>query len=66
MKGDEAQLRIHHKISHSDTGLQAVDFVSYSIYRLFERGESNLYSLIKPKVKVLKKLFFKKEKSGPY
>ncbi len=58
-------LKIHHKISQSDAGLQAVDFVSYAIYRLFEHGKDDLYSIIEPKVKTMKKLFFK-EKSGPY
>lgn len=50
--------RIYHKPSESDPGIQAVDFISYAVFRELEYSERELYSLIDSKVTVKKRLFF--------
>lgn len=36
--------------SHEEKGLQAVDFVSWAIFRKYERGDFEFYELIKDKI----------------
>lgn len=43
--------------SHDEKGLQAVDFISYAIYRKYERGDFELYEIIKDKIADEKLLF---------
>ena len=50
--------------SRKSYGLQAVDFVSYSLFRKYERKDKKYYQIIEKRVKGEKKLFLNK-KSGP-
>ncbi len=45
--------------SRKSLGLQAVDFVSYSLFRKYERKDKRYYQIIEKRVKGEKKLFFK-------
>ncbi len=36
--------------SHDEKGLQAVDFISWAIFRKYERGDFEYYELIKEKI----------------
>ncbi len=53
----KAKLQIQHKNSSSDGGLQAVDFISWSIFRKYEWKDAKFYDLIKEKISVEKRLF---------
>lgn len=56
------RLRIYHKSSQSDPGLQAVDFVCHGVWRSFELKNPALYEIIKKRIKVEKELFFPSKK----
>jgi hypothetical protein len=53
----KTKFQIHHKDSETDGGLQAVDFISWSIFRNYEWKDSRFYDLIKEKITIEKKLF---------
>lgn len=36
--------------SHDEKGLQAVDFISWAIFRKYEKGDFEFYELIKDKI----------------
>ncbi len=48
---------ISHFDSKNDAGLQVVDFVSWSIFRKYEKGDTEYYDLIKDKIKWERELF---------
>lgn len=49
--------KIRHKKLKTDEGLQAVDFISWSIFRNYEWKDSKFYDLIKEKITIKKELF---------
>jgi hypothetical protein len=51
-------IKITHKDSCNDRGLQAVDFIANAIYRKYEHGDLQYYDIIKDKITTEKKLFF--------
>lgn len=51
------QVKISHYDSENDAGLQAVDFISWSIFRKYERDDTEYYDIIKSKIKWEKVLF---------
>ncbi|MEW6609927.1 MAG: DUF3800 domain-containing protein [bacterium] len=53
----QTKFKIHHKDSETDGGLQAVDFISWSIFRNYEWKDSRFYDLIKEKITIEKKLY---------
>lgn len=50
-------IKIQHKFSHSESGLQIVDVFCNSIFRAFEYDNLELYSLFKKKAKISKRFF---------
>lgn len=58
--GDDhtVNIKITHKESHNDRGLQAADFIANAIYRKFEHEDTQYYDIIKEKITTEKKLFF--------
>jgi hypothetical protein len=52
------RIKITHKDSCNDRGLQAVDFIANAIYRKYEHGDLQYYDIIKDKITTEKKLFF--------
>jgi len=49
-------LKISHFASHNDEGLQAIDFISWSIFRKYELNDDKYYNLIKDRITTEKKL----------
>lgn len=43
--------------SYQEKALQAVDFISWALFRKYERGDESYYTLIKDKIVVERKLF---------
>ena len=56
-RGNNGRIEIKIKPSHSEKCLQAVDFVSWAIFRKYERGDYEYYEDIKDKI-VGEKLLF--------
>ena len=54
-RGGEFQTNLH--ASHENKSLQAVDFISWAIFRKYEYGDYEFYELIKDKI-VDEKLLF--------
>lgn len=47
-RGDELNITLH--ASHENKSLQAVDFISWAIFRKYERGDYEFYELIKERI----------------
>ena len=52
-------IEISHLDSRTDAGLQAVDFVSWSIFRKYESNDDSYYQIIHEKITTEKKVFKK-------
>lgn len=48
----EHEFIIRHEESHNWLGLQAVDFISWGLFRHYEHGDDRFYQLIRPNVRV--------------
>ncbi len=57
--GNRAKSPLHIELhrSHENKSLQAIDFVSWAIFRKYERGDDTYYNLIKDKIGDERKLF---------
>ncbi len=51
------EVRVNHASSQSHCGLQVADFVAGSIFNKYERGYEKYYTIIKPKIDILKERF---------
>lgn len=51
------RVKVSHLASQNSPGLQAVDFVSWSIFRKYEWRDDSYYNLIKDKIKTEERLF---------
>ena len=58
------QFQIRHEDSRVVKGLSTVDYISWSIFRLFEYGDKRFFSCINGKVANLNKWYFQKRKSS--
>lgn len=56
-RGNSGKIEIKIKPSHTEKCLQAVDFVSWAIFRKYERGDYEYYDEIKDKIIEEKQLF---------
>ena len=56
-KRDHKNFKMSLSASHDEKGLQAVDFISWAIFRKYEKGEYEFYEIIKNKI-VDEKLLF--------
>lgn len=50
-------IKISHFDSHNEEGLQAVDFISWSIFRKYEMNDNFYYSIIQNKIETERRLF---------
>ncbi|MFC2024222.1 DUF3800 domain-containing protein [Chloroflexota bacterium] len=57
-KGTNFQLDIQHVDSNVVTGVSAVDFLCWSIFRRYESRDSRFIKLFAPKITIVKTLFF--------
>jgi len=44
------------RASHEDKSIQAVDFISWAIFRKYEMGDSQYYDIVKSRIHCEKKL----------
>jgi len=51
------RINIRHESSYACAGLQVADFVAGSLFAKYERGDDRFYNIIKPKERVIKKVF---------
>lgn len=51
----KCKLKVYHLDSKIESGLQVVDFVSWSIFRKYEHKDDSYYNIIKSKIKLEKK-----------
>jgi len=58
-KGEHFPLQILHEDSQVVKGISVVDYISWSIFRLFESGDNRYFDVIRSKVVKLEKWFFK-------
>jgi len=49
-KWENNNIKIKIKVSHTKKCLQAVDFISWSVFRKYERNDYEYYELIKDKI----------------
>jgi len=52
-----SKLQIKHEDSKKDGCLQAVDFISWAIFRKYEHNDPKYYELIKNKITIEKVMF---------
>lgn len=58
-KGYGFPFEIVHGDSNVVTGISAVDYVSWAIFRKFESGDARFFDIIKPKIKNFKTFYFR-------
>lgn len=58
------RIMIEHRDSQLSPGLQATDFVTWAIWRKYEKEDINFYSMIKSKIVAEKRLFFEQQKTA--
>ena len=51
------QIEIKHLESHQNRGLQAVDFIAWSVHRKFNLNDDSFLEIIKPKIRTQKELW---------
>jgi hypothetical protein len=56
-KMNSSNIKISHKFSHSEAGLQIVDVFCNSIFRKFENNDTELFNLFKEKTEIIKMFF---------
>lgn len=55
----DLNLKIHYIDSHNSLAIQGIDIITNAIFKRYEWGNEELFNLIRNKVKMDKKLFFK-------
>ena len=58
------QIMIEHRDSQLSPGLQATDFITWAIWRKYEKEDINFYNLIRSKIVTEKRLFFEQQKTA--